>query len=213
MAKVKPIKASLGFKKVSANDVAARGNAVLAGVYADKDDYPNPPIDQATLKSQLDTLSAAISAALDGGKKAIAEREHQKEVVIKSLRQIGHYVEENCKEDMNIFLKSGFQPVTSTRVPVTPASDWFRKIVAGDNSGQMKVSLMAQLGALAYLLRYTTVAAGGTLGTWTEIPVGKIKPATVVSGLTPGATYVFQARAQTNSGYSDWSESVTRICT
>ncbi len=92
MAKVKPIKASLGFKKVSANDVAARGNAVLAGVYADKDDYPNPPIDQATLKSQLDTLSAAISAALDGGKKAIAEREHQKEVVIKSLRQIGHYV-------------------------------------------------------------------------------------------------------------------------
>jgi len=31
MAKVKPIKASLGFKKVSANDVAARGNAVLAG--------------------------------------------------------------------------------------------------------------------------------------------------------------------------------------
>ena len=77
----------------------------------------------------------------------------------------------------------------------------------------MKVSLMAQLGALAYLLRYTTVAAGGTLGTWTEIPVGKIKPATVVSGLTPGATYVFQARAQTNSGYSDWSESVTRICT
>jgi len=213
MAKVKPIKASLGFKKVSANDVAARGNAVLAGVYADKDDYPNPPIDQATLKSQLDTLSAAISAALDGGKKAIAEREHQKEVVIKSLRQIGHYVEENCKEDMNIFLKSGFQPVTSTRAPVTPASDWFRKIVAGDNSGQMKVSLMAQLGALAYLLRYTTVAAGGTLGTWTEIPVGKIKPATVVSGLTPGSTYVFQARAQTNSGYSDWSESVTRICT
>jgi hypothetical protein len=27
------------------------------------------------------------------------------------------------------------------------------------------------------------------------------------------ATYAFQARAQTNSGYTDWSESVTRICT
>jgi hypothetical protein len=153
MAKVKPIKASLGFKQVSANDVLARGNAALAGIYADKDDYPNPPIAQGTLKSQLDTLSAVISASLDGGKKAIAEREHQKEVVIKSLRQLGHYVEANCKDDMNIFLKSGFQPVISTRPPLTPASDWFRKIVAGNNSGQMKVSLMAHLGALAYLLR------------------------------------------------------------
>ena len=213
MEKVKPVKASLGFKQVSANDVMARGNAVLAGIYADKDDYPNPPVDQATLKSQLDSLSAAISAALDGGKKAIAEREHLKGVVLKSLRQLGHYVEENCKDNMNTFLKSGFQAVTGTRTPITPASDWFRKIVAGDNSGQMKVSRMAQLGALAYLLRYTTVAAGGTPGTWTEIPVGKIKPATVISGLTPGATYAFQARAQTNSGYTDWSESVTRICT
>lgn len=55
------------------------------GIYADKDDYPNPPVDQATLKSQLDSLSAPISAALDGGKKAIAEREHLKGVVLKSF--------------------------------------------------------------------------------------------------------------------------------
>jgi hypothetical protein len=31
-------------------------------------------------------LNAAIAAALDGGKKAIAARKHQKEIVIKSLR-------------------------------------------------------------------------------------------------------------------------------
>src|SRR5215831_12943671 len=103
------IKASLGFKRTSAGDVLARGNAVLAGLYIAKD-YANPPLNASTLKSQLDALSAAISAALDGGQTAIAARDHQKEVVAKSLRQLGHYVEDNCKDDIATFLKSGFQP-------------------------------------------------------------------------------------------------------
>jgi hypothetical protein len=59
---------------------------------------------------------------LDGGRKAIAAREHQKGVVIKSVRPLGHYVEENCKDDMTTFLKSGFQLVSSTRTVGTPAS-------------------------------------------------------------------------------------------
>ena len=33
----------------------------------------------------------------------------------------------------------------------------------------------------------------------------------LITGLSPGTTYVFQARALTKTGYSDWSESVTRI--
>src|SRR2546428_4069852 len=103
MTQGKPTKVSVGFKKVSAGDVVARANAVLDGLYTAKDDYTNPPVDQATLKAQIDALSAGITAALDGGKKAIARREHLKEVVIKSLRQLGHYVEANCNDDMPTF--------------------------------------------------------------------------------------------------------------
>lgn len=211
MTQTTSIKAVLGFNKDSAKDVLARVNAVLGGVYADKDDYPNPPVDQATLKSQADALSAGITAALDGGKKAIAEREHQKRVVIKSLRQIGHYVEENCKDDMTIFLKSGFNAVSSTRTPASPLSGAFRKIAAGANSGQMLVTLVAIAEALSYVLRWAPVAAGGTLGTWIEQPVGTIRPPALVTGLTPGTAYAFQVRAVTKAGYTDWSESVTRI--
>jgi hypothetical protein len=94
----KPIvKAALGFKRIAAGDVASRAHAVLDGLFADKDDYATPPMDQATFKGQIDALSAAMAAALDGGKKAIAAREHQKEVVIKSMRQLGHYAEESSK--------------------------------------------------------------------------------------------------------------------
>jgi hypothetical protein len=213
MAKVKPIKASLGFKKVTAGDVVTRANAVLDGVFADKADYATPPVDQATFKGQIDALSASMAAALDGGKKAIAAREHQKEVVIKSLRQLGHYAEENCKDDMNTFLKSGFQAAFTTRTSAPPLSDWIRKIVPGKNSGHLLVSIIAHPNALSYQLRWAAVGQGGALGNWTEQPVGKTKPATTVSGLTPATAYAFQVRAVTNSGYTDWSDSVTRICT
>jgi hypothetical protein len=213
MTKVKPIKASLSFKKASAGDVVARANAVLAGVFAAKDDYATPPIDPATLKTQIDALSASMAAALDGGKKAIAEREHQKELVIKSLRQLGRYAEENCRDDMTTFLKSGFHAASTTRTSAQPLSDWIRKIVPGKNSGQMQVSIIAHPDALSYQLRWAPLAQGGAPGNWTEQPVGKTRPATTVSGLTPATPYAFQVRAQTISGYTDWSDSVTRICT
>jgi hypothetical protein len=213
MKKAKPIKASLGFTKSAAKDVLARGNAVLGGVFNDKDDYSTPPVDQTALNSQLNALSAGITEALDGGKKAIAAREHLKEVVSSSLRQLGHYVEENCKNDMTTFLKSGFEAKAMTRTAATPLSEAIRKIVSTTISGQFQVTLMAQPDATSYQLRWAPVGQGGTLGNWTEIPVGNTRPATLLTGLTPGTAYVFQVRAVTNAGYNDWSESITRIAT
>src|SRR5215467_7815016 len=207
------IKASLGFKKSTAKDVLTRANAVHDGVFTAKDDYPNPPVDQATLKSQIDALFGGITAALDGGKQAIAAREHLKEVLIKSLRQLGHYAEENCKDDMQTFLKSGFQAASTTRTSAQALSEWIRKILPGKNSGQMLVSLVAQPNAWAYQIRYASVGTGGTLGNWTEQPVANTRRATSVTGLTAGTTYAFQVRAITDAGYTDWSESISKICT
>src|ERR1041385_4656967 len=207
----KPIKASLGFRRISAGDVVARAKAVCGGIFAAKDDYTAPPVDQATLEAQTEALSESITAALDGGVKAIAEREHKKEVVMKSLRQLGHYAEENCKDDMATFLKSGFQAISNNRTQAQPVSDAIRKIVPGNNSGQMQVSIVARPDAFSYQLRWTPAAAEAA-GNWTTQLVCKIKPAVLVTGLTPGTAYIFQVRAATDSGYTDWSESVTRIC-
>src|SRR5207249_4168580 len=72
------------------------------------------------------------------------------------------YAELNCQDDMTTFLKSGFQPVSTTRTQKTPLSQWFRKIVAGKNSGQMEVSLMTQPDALSYQLHWAVLGTGGT---------------------------------------------------
>jgi len=66
------------------------------------------------------------------------------------------------------------------------------------------------LYAVSYVVQFAPVV-NGVVGPWTSKPVAGIKPPFLITGLTPGTTYVFQARALTKTGYSDWSESVTRI--
>jgi hypothetical protein len=211
--KAKPIKAKLGLVRAAAGAVLQRANAVLAGIFAATADYPNPPVDMATFKSNVDGLSSDITAAMDGGQKAIAQRNHQVEVVINMLRQLARYAEVNCRDDMTTFLKSGFEAVSTTRSPFQPLSQFIRKIDPGTNSGQLLVTIVAVPGASSYELRWAPLGSGGTPGPWTNQLVGKTRPPTTITGLTPGTAYEIQVRSFSDSGFSDWSDPVTRICT
>ena len=55
-----------------------------------------------------------------------------------------------------------------------------------------------------------TVGSNGKPGSWVEVPATGTRSITVF-GLTPGANYAFQMRALGRAGYTDWSDSVTRI--
>src|SRR5581483_9819316 len=63
-----------GYAKNAPTDNLLRANAVHSGIFIDPTDYPTPPVDEATFKGAIDLFSTKITAALDGGKKAIAER-------------------------------------------------------------------------------------------------------------------------------------------
>src|SRR2546426_1384591 len=75
----------------------------------------------------------------------------------------------------------------------------------------MLVTLVKFPGAASYQVQWAPLAAGGVPGSWTTKPAAAVRPPVLISGLIPGTTYVFQARAVTKAGYSDWSESVTRV--
>jgi hypothetical protein len=111
---------------------------------------------------------------------------------------------------MTTFLSFGFTAAASTKARTAPLSESIRKIERGPNSGEMSITLMKFLGAVSYLVQFAPVV-NGIVGSWTSKPVPSLRPPFLVTGLTPGTTYVFQARALTKTGYSDWSESVTRI--
>jgi Fibronectin type III domain len=210
---VTPIKAVLGFPKLAPKDLLASATAIHTGMSGNPA-YPNPPVEMAGLKADIDNFSSAITASQDGGKKAIVERNRLAEVLIKKLRKLGKYVEISCNDDMKTFLSSGFEPASVARPSAPALSGSIRRIKVGPNTGQFLVAIAAVPGAHSYELRCGVVGAGGSLpSAWMTQPAGKTRPPALITGLTPGANYAIQVRAVTKAGYTDWSDPVTRICT
>jgi hypothetical protein len=208
------IKATTGFRSMNPEVVFSTSQAIYNALNGNANiPVPPAPFDLPTLLAANQALSAATSAALDGGKKAVALRNHCKEVVVKILDQLAKYVQSNCKDDMTIFLSSGFKAQSSTKTTVSTLSESIRSVKLGPNSGQAQVRLVAVSGAGSHELRWAPVPAGGVPTAWTTQPITNVRSATVVSGLTPGITYAFQARAVIQSGYTDWSDSVTQMAT
>jgi hypothetical protein len=65
-------------------------------------------------------MSALMVEASDGSKTVMAEKNRQREDIIRMLRLLGRYVEANCKNDMAIFMSSGFQPISTIRTAPLP---------------------------------------------------------------------------------------------
>ena len=157
--------------------------------------------------------NGSVAAAVDGGKTAIAQKNKTRDAAVKIYTQLAHYVEANCNDDMPTFLLSGFTAKPATKSAPQPlAVPGLTSLLEGANSGQLKVKIASVLAALSYVLRFGAVPAGATApATWTEQVVTSTKAFTI-SGLTPGTVYAFQVRALGRLGYTDWCDSVTRMC-
>src|SRR5438309_2358632 len=142
MSKAKTIKPLEAYGNLSDPDVVSRGTAVVTNMTGNLN-FSTPPVDLTVLKAGIDKLTALNAEALDGSKKVIAEKNKQREAVIKMLRLLGRYVEVTCKDDMAIFKSSGFEPASTTKAQPQPLSEKIRKIKQGRISGQLLVQLKA----------------------------------------------------------------------
>ena len=213
-AKQHPIKAIMNFRTLTADAVVTAAVNIAGTVYNNpKFAGASPqPVDQPTLKAATDALVAANAAAVDGGKKAVQEQKHLKEVVVKFLIQLAHWAEANCKEDMTTFLSSGFQAASATKPTAPPVTESIRKVILGAKSGELVVKLMRYPGAASYEVRWGQVSAGGGMPTaWTTLPLANVKTPATISGLTPGTTYLIQARAVTKAGYTDYGQPIAQM--
>jgi hypothetical protein len=211
---VKRIRPSMAFTRTSGTELITTATNVSDGVPAHPEDFPKPPVDGPTLKTQISTYAAALTAAADGGKKAKAEKKKQEETLIEMLRELAHYVEANCKRDMATFLSSGFQAVPIGPFPAQSlAQPSFTSIDHGA-SGELIVSMTPVKNAKTYEVQWAAAVPGAVpaAGAWSKITLPNAKPAPV-GNLTPGTSYIFQVRAFGNLGYTEWSDPITRMCT
>jgi hypothetical protein len=208
---VKMIKALLDFKVKFPEQLLARGYAILKA-FTGNVNFPNPPVDLNDLKSKLDAFAAAIADAKDGGRKAITLRNHLAEELVRLLKLLAFDAELNCKDDMNIFLTSGFTPRATTKTPPKPLAPTTVVSVDQGVSGEFKVTMQAVARAKNYEVRSGQVGAGGaTPDTWTIVTVPNTRIPAVITGLTPGVTYAIQVRAYGTLGYTEWSDSAIRM--
>src|SRR5439155_3657754 len=115
------------------------------------------------------------------------------------------------KDDMTIFLSSGFEPKSTVKTATGAIDQPMIKTVKQGISGQGIVQIDPVKGARSFLIQYGAILPGGIAPvTWSSTPAVKSVPATKINGLTPATTYAFQVRALGPDGYTDWSPSITR---
>ena len=209
----KPIHALIGLTKMTDGVLDPILDASLKGLLDNAKIYSKPPVDLNDYANDISAYKASIPAALDGSKTATAQKNKLRRTVIKKYKLLAHYVESECEDDMATFLLSGFQAKPTTKVQSPPASESVRKAVPGKMSGSVAITLMRVLGARSYNVRHAPVPPGGAPTNWSIVQLGAIRPPTTIAGLTPGTTYAFQAQAVMKDGPTDWSDSVTLMCT
>ncbi len=208
----KLIRAAMSFSRALPEQILAQGYAVLKALTGNVN-FSTLPIDLNVLKTSLDAYAISIGEAKDGGRKAILLRNQQGEEIIRMLKALATYVELNCKDDINVFLTSGFQPRSTSRATAQPLDQPTIASVDQGVSGQLLAAIKAVRKAKTYELRYAAVAAAGAApASWSTLTVPNAKSALSVDGLTPGTVYALQIRAYGTLGYTAWSDSVTRMC-
>jgi hypothetical protein len=210
--KPKYIKPLEGYTNISDADVVARAMAVLAGMTGNPN-FPNLPVDLAAVKTDIVSLSTLISEALDGSKKVVAEKNKQREVVIKSLKLLARFVEVHSNGDEAIFTSSGFQPASNTKTPPAPLPlPIIRSVDHGALTGEIVVLVESNPKAKSYEFRCGAVVNGAPPASWTSKVVTKVRPPVGFQGLPPGTVYAFQVRALNVVGYTNWTDSSTCMC-
>ena len=207
--KIKPVE---NYSNMTNADVVNRASAVYTGLNGNPN-YTTLPVALPDLKAQIDSVTALMAQAIDGGKKIVAEMRKQVRALIKMMRALGRYVELNCKEDEATFKSSGFEAVSTVKAPPAALSEKIRSIAHGTVSGEIVLRLKAVAKAGSYDLRFGPSANSGLPTTWTTKSMTSVKTPLVLDGLTPGTIYAFEARALVGNQFTDWTDPVTFMCT
>jgi Fibronectin type III domain len=178
---------------------------------------PKPPVDLEVFIAKVNEYDAAITAAVDGGKRAISRRNKLRQEAIFLATQLGHYVSAVC-DDSEAVYSTGWEPAFQYRLLAkalpTPRLDHAER---GPNTGTAAVQIepiSRKHGRTAYYeIRYAPTDGNGQLtGEYLTHPSAVARFPIIIKNLKPGTYYVFQVRAFNKLGPTDWSSPVTFLC-
>lgn len=208
MKKVKSmpnIRTSLAFAQLPDAELGSFGENVGVGM-ADNPFYAIPRVAPASIISAVDTFRTDLAAAAGGGKLATARKNASRAALILLLRQEAAYVQSIAVDNLTMLLSSGFQATSTNRTRIV-LPQVVVKSVLNPQSGSFRIVVLPVSTSRGYELRYKNgtgdYLSGGISTSSRDIPL---------PSLTPGSTYTVQVRAIGGlTGYSDWSDPITRM--
>ena len=147
--KIKKLKVSMAFHHDTDDQLITTYDAVVSGLTANPKTFSALPVDLPTFTAQGTALSAAVVAAKDGGRAAVAQKNKQRAAAIKMLSKEARYVEEVANNDLTVITSSGFQAQTGPVTPQPLAQPTIQKLVQGA-SGEIVVSATPVSSARMY---------------------------------------------------------------
>ncbi len=200
-------KVLIGFSDYADDVLDTKANTIIADMTGNVN-YPTPVPDLPTVQAALDAYEVALADAKNGGLEKTALKDAKRAVLETLLKQLGAYVQANCKNDLSILLSSGYSAAKPS-APVGQLAKPTNVIVEnGPNIGTMKVSLDKITGARSYLFEYTTAPL-------VPSPLWTVKAATartyLIAGLTSGQQYAFRVAGVGADPVVVYSDVITRF--
>jgi len=210
------MKVSLNFSNVKDADLSIKFKSIGRKMKINIQIFAKPPVDLDKFLVFAGKYDHAITIAADGSKKAISQRNKLRQQGIKMATLLGHYVE-SVAEDLETVYAAGFEPAYKYRLLAKPLPKTaVAKIVRGPNTGTALayiVPISRSIGKVVYYeLRYAA-KNGADIGDFTVIPTHVARFPIPIKNLSPGTTYIFQARATNKVGFNDWSDPLNFMAT
>lgn len=182
------LKVLIGFSELRDDDLDTKAANIVKSMTGNTN-YTTPVPTLAVVQTTLTAYETALTAAQNGTPDKTAFKDQKRRDLEAVLKQLGTYVQLNCKNDLSILLSSGFEAnKPATRVGVLPKCENM-KVENGPNSGTIKVSVDKMKGARSY--RYETTPAPVTGQSVWNVNVGTASKFTI-DGLISGQQYGFR---------------------
>lgn len=170
--------------------------------------FPTPPATVAALTAARVDYETKLEATHNGGPVQTVEKDEARAVLEDLLRLNASYVQTRAGKDLGALLSSGYNASSTNRAQV-PLPKATIASLQNNFSGILVLNIVSMLNARAYEV-YIKSGTGG----FTLFSVFGYARRILIPDLTPGQAYTVQVRAVGGStGYSDYSDVVTRVVT
>jgi len=198
--KLMNLRVALGFARIPDGDLDNFAMGVIKGIEGNAA-YPAPPVPLTDVQAAIGDFVTKVARSKTGGMMDTAAKNNSRETLVGMLRQLAHYVQLNCNNDLTTLLSSGFQAMSTNR-SASPLEQPQGLVLRNGMSGQLIAKISPVKNTRMYEGRIKV-----SDGDWLPSVYTGDSQRITFEGLDPGTLYICQVRALGGStGQSDWSD-------